>query len=84
MSFWILFDEFRGHLTLVLKLYIVVAATERTTTDSFWENRMSNLSSKSKDGTLTVISPRFLCEDMGYDCSSSVLVNTFPCRWNPY
>jgi hypothetical protein len=35
----LLVQEFRGHLTLALKLYIVVAATERTTTDSFWEKR---------------------------------------------
>jgi hypothetical protein len=44
---------------------------------------MSNLSGKLKDGTFTVIIPRFLCEDMGHDSSSSVLVNTFPYMWNP-
>ena len=43
MSFLFKRIKFQGHLTLALKLYIVVAATERATTDSFWENRMSNL-----------------------------------------
>jgi hypothetical protein len=44
-----------------------------------WENRMSNPGSKSRDGTFTVIRPRFLCEDsdMGHDSSSSWI------RWNP-
>jgi len=60
----------------VLKLYIVVAATERTTTDSYWEGRMSNPTSKSKDDKFTVIKLKFLREDMGHDSSSLVLVNT--------
>jgi hypothetical protein len=74
--------KFRGHLTLALKLYIVVAAAERTTTDSFWENMISNPSNKSRDGTITVIKLRFLCEDMGHD-SSSHQVNAFPYRVEP-
>ena len=73
MSFLFKRVKFQGHLTLALRLYIVVAATERATTDSFGENRMSDPSSKSRDGTFTVIRPRFLCEDsdMGHDSSSS-------------
>ncbi len=39
---------------------------------------MSHPSSESKDGIFTVIRPRFLCEDMGHDSYSSVLVGTFP------
>ena len=61
---------------MALKVYIIVTATERATTDSFWENRMSNPNSKPKGGTFTVIRSRFLCEDMGHDSSSSASAGT--------
>jgi hypothetical protein len=44
---------------------------------------MSNPSSKLKDGTFTVIRPRFLCEDMGHDSSSSVAGKHVPLHVEP-